>query len=92
MYIVAIGWMYVVLMMSITESSIVAGVMTFLIYGVIPLSIILYLMGTGKRKRNRAAAEKSRADSAAYSEDSNSLDTEAPAAHSQTQSDAKPRI
>lgn len=57
MYIVAIAWIYVVLMMSITEHSIIAGIMTFLLYGVLPLMIILYLMGTPQRKRNRAKAE-----------------------------------
>ena len=60
MYIVAIAWIYVVLMMSITEDSVVAGVMTFLLYGVLPLTIILYLMGTPQRKRNRMQAEKLR--------------------------------
>jgi hypothetical protein len=60
MYIVAIAWIYVVLMMSITEASVVAGVMTFLLYGVLPLTIILYLMGTPQRKRDRMAAEKLR--------------------------------
>lgn len=59
MYIVAIAWIYVVLMMSITEHSIIAGIMTFLLYGVLPLMIILYLMGTPQRKRNRAKAESS---------------------------------
>ncbi|WP_334187649.1 hypothetical protein [Noviherbaspirillum sp.] len=58
MYIVAIAWMYVVFMMSITERTVVAGIMTFLLYGVLPLSVILYLMGTPQRKRNRAAREK----------------------------------
>jgi len=58
MYIVAIAWIYVVFMMSITERSVVAGIMTFLLYGVLPLSIILYLMGVPKRKRARAAQEK----------------------------------
>ena len=60
MYIVAIAWIYVVLMMSITEDSVVAGVMTFLLYGVLPLTIILYLMGAPQRKRNRQRAEKLR--------------------------------
>lgn len=55
MHIVAIAWIYVVLMMSITESSIVAGIMTFLLYGVLPLSIILYLISTPARKRRRQA-------------------------------------
>lgn len=58
MYIVAIAWIYVVLMMAITEESVIAGVMTFLLYGVFPLALILYLMGTPQRKRNRVKAEK----------------------------------
>ncbi|RJF98592.1 hypothetical protein [Noviherbaspirillum saxi] len=57
MYIVAIAWIYVVLMMSITEHSVVAGVMTFLLYGVLPLAIILYLMDAPRRKRKRLEAE-----------------------------------
>jgi hypothetical protein len=58
MHIVAIAWIYVVFMMAITEHSAIAGIMTFLLYGVLPLTIILYLMGTPKRKRARAAREK----------------------------------
>jgi hypothetical protein len=57
MYIVAIGWIYVVSMMSITETSVIAGVMTFLLYGILPLSVILYLLGTPERKRRRQVAE-----------------------------------
>ena len=55
MYIVAIAWIYVVFMMSITEESVVAGLMTLLLYGILPLSIVLYIMGTPQRKRRRAA-------------------------------------
>lgn len=58
MYIVAIAWIYVVLMMSITEQSIIAGIMTFLMYGVLPLTIILYLMRTPHRRRQRQATEQ----------------------------------
>ncbi|HYD96218.1 MAG TPA: hypothetical protein VEC01_12895 [Noviherbaspirillum sp.] len=65
MYIVAIAWIYVVFMMSITEESVVAAVMTFLLYGLLPLAIILYLMGTPKRKRERQQAEKLRLEEAA---------------------------
>lgn len=53
MYIVALAWIYVILMMAITENSVTAGVMTFLFYGVLPIMIILYLMGTPQRRRNR---------------------------------------
>lgn len=52
--IVAIAWIYVVLMMSITEHTVVAGIMTFLLYCVLPLTIILYLMATPQRRRRQA--------------------------------------
>lgn len=58
--LVAIAWIYVVLLMAMTEQSFIAGFMTFFLYCVIPLSIILYLMGTPQRKRRRQAAEKLR--------------------------------
>jgi biotin transporter BioY len=53
MHIAAVGWIYVVLMMSIVEESFVAGIMTFLLYGVLPVTIIIYIGGTGKRRRRR---------------------------------------
>lgn len=55
MWIVAIGWSYVVILMAATEHSFVAGVMTFLVYCMIPLSILFYITG-GKRRRARRAA------------------------------------
>jgi hypothetical protein len=58
MYIVVIAWTYVVFMMSITEQSAVAGVMTFLLYGAVPVTIILYLSGSAQRRRRRQLAEK----------------------------------
>jgi hypothetical protein len=51
MYIVAIAWLYVVLMMAITERSVVAGVMTFVFYGLLPCSLLLWLVGTPARRR-----------------------------------------
>ncbi|QDD65321.1 hypothetical protein EJD96_14700 [Herbaspirillum seropedicae] len=61
MYIVAIAWLYVVFMMSITEQSAVAGVATFLLYGIFPFTVVLYLMGTPQRKRNRQKRAKLKA-------------------------------
>jgi bacteriorhodopsin len=69
MHIVAIAWIYVVFMMSITEHSVIAGIMTFLLYGVLPLSIILYLMGTNHRRRKRFKADKAQEHSAAPPQD-----------------------
>lgn len=57
MWIVAIAWIYVVGLMALTETSIVAGVMTFLGYCVLPLSILFYLTGgRGRRARRERVA------------------------------------
>ena len=53
MHIVAIAWIYVAFMMAITETSAVAAVMTFLLYGLLPVSILVYLTGGARRKRRR---------------------------------------
>ncbi len=58
MYLVAIGWIYVVFMMSITETSVVAGVATFVFYGLVPVTIILYLGGTRRRRLRRQMEEE----------------------------------
>ncbi len=60
MHIAAVGWIYVVLMMAITEESVVAGIMTFLFYGVLPVALIMYVAGTGNRKRRQAQEEAER--------------------------------
>lgn len=57
MYIIAIGWLWVTFMMAITETSIVAGVLTFVFYGFLPCSLLMYLLGTpGRRRRRKKAA------------------------------------
>ena len=53
MHIAAVGWIYVTLMMAITEETVVAGIMTFFLYGVLPVTIILYVGGSGSRRRRR---------------------------------------
>ncbi len=57
MYIVAIAWLYVVILMSITETSITAGILTFAFYGVLPLALLLWLMGTPIRRRLRQQSQ-----------------------------------
>jgi hypothetical protein len=52
MWIIAIGWIYVVALMAATETTVVAGIMTFFGYCVLPLSILFYLTGS-KRMRTR---------------------------------------
>ena len=61
MHLVAVAWVYVVLMMSVVEASgtgtVLGAVFTFLLYGVLPLAIVMYLMGTPARRRARRAAQ-----------------------------------
>ena len=50
-YIVAIGWLYVVIMMTTTATSFIAGVLTLLCYGIVPLGLFLWVVGTLERRR-----------------------------------------
>jgi cytochrome c biogenesis protein CcdA len=56
MWIVAIAWIYVVVLMAATETSVVAGIMTFFGYCVLPLSIVFYITGSKGRRARKAAA------------------------------------
>ena len=58
MYIIAIAWIYVVFMMSITETTLTASIMTFLFYCVLPLVLFFYLIRAPKRKQRRQEEEK----------------------------------
>ncbi|MBA5687521.1 hypothetical protein [Rugamonas apoptosis] len=58
MLIVAIAWIYVVGLMALTEPTVVAGIVTFLFYCVVPLGILFYLAGSRKRKARRVAMEQ----------------------------------
>jgi mannose/fructose/N-acetylgalactosamine-specific phosphotransferase system component IID len=74
MYIVAIGWVYVVLMMAVAEATssqgtVLGAVFTFILYGVLPLGIVLYLMGTPGRRKARKAAEAAQATAASADPD-----------------------
>jgi uncharacterized membrane protein len=68
MHLVIIGWLYVALMMSVAEATnpvgtVLGAIVTFVLYGVLPVSILMYLMGTPARKRAikaREAAELAR--------------------------------
>ncbi|WP_324778834.1 hypothetical protein [Thiobacillus sedimenti] len=55
MYIVAIGWAYVILMMAITASSIGKGLAILVFLGILPLMLFTYVVG-GPRRRQRSAA------------------------------------
>jgi TRAP-type C4-dicarboxylate transport system permease small subunit len=51
LYIVAAGWLYVVVLMAASERSVAAGLGTFIFYGALPLGVVLYLLATPARRR-----------------------------------------
>jgi len=66
MYLVAIAWLYVAVMMAIAEAthsqgSILGAIITLLLYGVLPLLLVLYVMGTPMRRRQRLQQEQAQA-------------------------------
>lgn len=73
MYLVVIAWLYVTIMMSVAEAtsstgSVLGAIVTFVLYGLLPLSIVVYIMGTPARKRAihaRAMAERKEAEAEA---------------------------
>lgn len=62
MYLVVIAWMYVVLMMAVAEAtnttgSVLGAIITFFLYGVLPMTIVVYVMRTPTRRKERQARE-----------------------------------
>jgi membrane protein implicated in regulation of membrane protease activity len=62
MYLVLIAWLYVTLMMAIAEAispvgSILGAIVTFLLYGVLPMTVVGYILHSPARRRARQAQE-----------------------------------
>ncbi|RYF75416.1 MAG: hypothetical protein EOO22_04820 [Comamonadaceae bacterium] len=74
-HLIVIGWLYVVVMMSVAEATasngtVLGAVFTFLLYGIAPVALVVYLLGApGRRKslreRELAAQEAARQAAAA---------------------------
>jgi hypothetical protein len=58
LYIIAIGWTYVVLIMAVTAKSFVAGALTFIFYGLLPLGIVFYITLKQLRRSRMVAQER----------------------------------
>jgi hypothetical protein len=56
MHMIAIGWLWVVFMIAITEKNIVSGIMTFLFYGLAPSGLLFYWIIMQARKQRDHAA------------------------------------
>ena len=62
MHLVAITWAFIVVLMAAAEATspqgtLLGALFTLLLYGVLPLAIVLYLMATPMRRRARRRAE-----------------------------------
>lgn len=69
MYLVAIAWLYVVVLMALAEGvsdrgSWLGAALTLLFYGLVPLAIALYLIGTPARRAARQRASTTGAGAA----------------------------
>lgn len=62
MYLIPIAWIYVTLMMAVaeatnTDGTLLGALVTFVLYGLLPVGLVLYFMATPARRRAREAAE-----------------------------------
>lgn len=62
MYIVAIGWAYVILMMAVTASSIGKALAILIFLGVLPIALFVYAVGGRKRPARSMAVSDQVAD------------------------------
>jgi hypothetical protein len=66
MYLIVIAWLYVTLLMALAEAfssqgSVLGAIITFVFYGLLPMALVVYLMGTPlRRKAIRQAEEQAR--------------------------------
>ncbi len=73
MWIVAIAWMFVAVLMAIAEATspigtVLGAFFTLLLYGIFPVSIVMYILLTPQRRRARLAAAQREAEQAARSD------------------------
>lgn len=64
MYLVAIAWIYVTLMMAAAEAgssngTVLGAIITFILYGVLPLALLIYLWQTPARRRAQRSQQAS---------------------------------
>jgi hypothetical protein len=62
MYIIPLAWLYVVVMMSAAEAispqgTVLGAIITFVLYGALPIALMLYFMGAPARRRASRARE-----------------------------------
>lgn len=82
MYLIVIAWFYVTAMMALAEAtspqgSLLGALITFVLYGLLPMGILVYIFGTPERKRKLKVRRQ--AQQRAYDEALQAQTTEAEA-------------
>jgi len=50
MYIIAIAWLYITVLMAAAEKTITASMLTFTFYGLLPCALLLWILGVNHRR------------------------------------------
>ena len=97
MYIIPLAWLYVALMMAVAEATntngtVLGGLITFVLYGLGPVLLVLYLMGSPARRKLIRAIKVSEVNVATEAPDvaPASAPGAAPASFTANSSPAKP--
>ena len=69
MYLILIGWLYVVLLMAVVEAvsptgTVLGAIVTLLLYGALPVGLLYFIAGAPGRRRARHVAEQQAASTA----------------------------
>ena len=69
MHLVVIAWLYVALMMAVAEATnttgtVIGAIVTFVLYGLLPVALVVYLMATPARRRALKAREAAEREAA----------------------------
>ena len=68
LHLIVIAWLYVAVMMAVAEAtntngSLLGAIVTFVLYGLLPMGIVGYILSTPARRRARRAREAAEEES-----------------------------
>jgi membrane protein implicated in regulation of membrane protease activity len=100
-HLIVIGWLYVAVMMAVAEATntngtVLGAIFTFLLYGLAPVALVVYLMGTPARRRaikqREAEAQEAARRAAAEEAASQGAGSDLPDQGSEAAADAVPPV
>ncbi len=58
MHIIIVAWLYVTVLMALTAPSLTSALLTFALYGFIPLALFVYIFSSPWRRARRTSAHR----------------------------------